>query len=33
GVMAVVRQTGTIRPDDPVVVELPAHPHRALERV
>ncbi|MFF9894374.1 MOSC domain-containing protein [Streptomyces longispororuber] len=33
GVMAVVRRTGTVRPDDTVEVELPAPPHRALERV
>ncbi|GHE79677.1 MOSC domain-containing protein [Streptomyces longispororuber] len=33
GVMAVVRRTGTVRPDDLVEVELPALPHRSLERV
>ncbi|MGW7440754.1 MOSC domain-containing protein [Streptomyces sp. NPDC054849] len=33
GVMAVVRQSGAVRPDDPVEVELPTRPHRALERV
>ncbi|MDX3112799.1 MOSC domain-containing protein [Streptomyces scabiei] len=33
GVMAVVRQSGRVAPDDPVDIELPAHPHRALERV
>ncbi|MFC8226465.1 MOSC domain-containing protein [Streptomyces sp. NPDC057287] len=33
GVMAVVRRTGIIRADDPVEVDLPALPHRVLERV
>jgi len=33
GVMGVVREGGTIRPGDPVAVELPAAPHRPLEVV
>ncbi|WP_151774787.1 MOSC domain-containing protein [Streptomyces abyssomicinicus] len=33
GVMAVVRRGGTVRPGDAVEVELPAPPHRPLERV
>ncbi|MER5886740.1 MOSC domain-containing protein [Streptomyces sp. NPDC001941] len=33
GVMGVVRRTGTVRPGDPVVVELPPLPHRPLARV
>ncbi|MET8576238.1 MOSC domain-containing protein [Streptomyces sp. NPDC005012] len=33
GVMAVVRHGGTVRPGDPIEVELPAPPHRPLERV
>jgi MOSC domain-containing protein YiiM len=33
GIMAVVRAGGTVRPGDPVVAELPAPPHRPLERV
>ncbi|MEU4097430.1 MOSC domain-containing protein [Streptomyces sp. NPDC026673] len=33
GVMAVVRQSGSVQPDDLVEIELPAQPHRALERV
>ncbi|MEU9576765.1 MOSC domain-containing protein [Streptomyces chilikensis] len=33
GVMAVVRRGGTVRPGDPVEVELPAPPHHPLERV
>jgi MOSC domain-containing protein YiiM len=33
GVMAVVRHGGTVRPGDPVEVELPPLPHRPLERV
>ncbi|SEB65249.1 hypothetical protein SAMN05216482_0392 [Streptomyces sp. PAN_FS17] len=33
GVMAVVRRGGTVRPDDPILVDLPPLPHRPLERV
>jgi MOSC domain-containing protein YiiM len=33
GIMAVVRQGGLVRPQDPVEVELPSGPHRPLERV
>ncbi|MFE1290883.1 MOSC domain-containing protein [Streptomyces sp. NPDC058751] len=33
GVMAVVHRGGTVRPGDLVKAELPARPHRALERV
>ncbi|WP_420037865.1 MOSC domain-containing protein [Streptomyces sp. cg28] len=33
GVMSVVREGGTVRPGDAVHVELPALPHRPLERV
>ena len=33
GVMAVVLAGGEVRPDDPIVVELPAGPHRPLEPV
>ena len=33
GVMAVVLRGGPVRPGDPVVVELPAHPYAPLERV
>lgn len=33
GVMSVVVAGGTIVPDDPIVVHLPAHPHRALQPV
>ncbi|MEV5333248.1 MOSC domain-containing protein [Streptomyces werraensis] len=33
GVMAVVRRSGTVRPQDTVRVELPALPHRPLERI
>ncbi|MFD8572561.1 MOSC domain-containing protein [Streptomyces sp. NPDC059639] len=33
GVMSVVREGGTVGPGDAVHVELPAHPHRPLERV
>lgn len=33
GIMAVVRQGGLVRPQDPVEVELPPGPHRPLERV
>jgi MOSC domain-containing protein YiiM len=33
GIMGVVRQGGTVRPGDTIAVELPAGPHRPLERV
>jgi MOSC domain-containing protein YiiM len=33
GIMGVVRAGGDIRPGDPIRVELPAEPHRPLERV
>ena len=33
GVMAIVLGGGDVRPDDPIVAELPAEPHRALEPV
>jgi MOSC domain-containing protein YiiM len=33
GVMSVVRTGGPVRPGDPIKVELPAGPHRALEPV
>lgn len=33
GVMAVVLDDGEVRPGDPITVELPAEPHRPLERV
>jgi len=33
GIMGVVREGGTVHPDDPITVELPAAPHRPLERV
>jgi MOSC domain-containing protein YiiM len=33
GIMGIVREGGDIRPGDPIRVELPAEPHRALERV
>lgn len=33
GVMAIVRKGGTVRPGDIIEVELPAPPHRPLERV
>ncbi|MEI7032788.1 MOSC domain-containing protein [Streptomyces pratensis] len=33
GVMSVVRQGGVVRPGDTIAVELPAPPHRPLERV
>ena len=33
GIMAVVVAGGWVRPGDPVVVELPAGPHRRLEPV
>ncbi|MFI2370709.1 MOSC domain-containing protein [Streptomyces sp. NPDC018833] len=33
GIMSVVRTGGVVRPGDPITVELPAGPHRRLERV
>jgi MOSC domain-containing protein YiiM len=33
GVMAVVVAGGEVRPDDPIAIELPAGPHRALQVV
>lgn len=33
GVMGVVKAGGVVRPGDPIAVELPDSPHRALERV
>ncbi|MEU5437550.1 MOSC domain-containing protein [Streptomyces sp. NPDC020719] len=33
GIMSVVRAGGVVRPGDPIEVELPAEPHRPLERV
>lgn len=33
GIMGVVRAGGVVRPGDPVKAELPAEPHRPLERV
>ncbi|GGT56854.1 MOSC domain-containing protein [Streptomyces kurssanovii] len=33
GIMGVVRQGGTVRPGDTIGVELPAGPHRPMERV
>ncbi|MFF7972785.1 MOSC domain-containing protein [Streptomyces sp. NPDC007905] len=33
GVMGVVKAGGVVRPGDPIAVELPEAPHRALERV
>lgn len=33
GIMSVVIEGGVVRPGDPIVVELPAAPHRPLERV
>ncbi|MFD8685785.1 MOSC domain-containing protein [Streptomyces sp. NPDC059651] len=33
GIMGVVRQGGRVRPGDPIGVDLPAGPHRPLERV
>ena len=31
--MSVVVTGGGVRPDDPIVIQLPAPPHRPLERV
>ncbi|WP_030978607.1 MOSC domain-containing protein [Streptomyces sp. NRRL S-1824] len=33
GIMGIVASGGTVRPGDPVKVELPAEPHRPLDRV
>ncbi|MFC4121754.1 MOSC domain-containing protein [Nonomuraea zeae] len=33
GVMSVVRQGGVVRPGDAIAVDLPAEPHRPLDRV
>ncbi|WP_406089253.1 MOSC domain-containing protein [Streptomyces sp. NBC_01013] len=33
GIMSVVAEGGVVRPGDPIRVELPAEPHRPLERV
>lgn len=33
GVMSVVQAGGVVRPGDPITVELPAGPHRPLDRV
>lgn len=33
GVMAVVRRGGEVRPGDAIVVQLPSHPHNALQPV
>lgn len=33
GIMSVVRTGGVVRPGDPITVELPAEPHRPLDRV
>ncbi|MGA5822347.1 MOSC domain-containing protein [Kitasatospora sp. NPDC094028] len=33
GIMSVVRRGGVVRPGDPIRVELPAEPHRPMERV
>lgn len=33
GIMGIVREGGEVRPDEPIGVELPAGPHRPLERV
>ncbi|GAA2312446.1 MOSC domain-containing protein [Streptomyces kunmingensis] len=33
GIMSVVREGGTVRPGDLIRVELPAEPHRPLEKV
>ncbi|MCX5412864.1 MOSC domain-containing protein [Streptomyces sp. NBC_00059] len=33
GIMSVVRHGSEVRPHDPIAVELPAGPHRPLERV
>lgn len=33
GIMSIVRAGGVVRPGDAIVVELPAEPHRPLDRV
>ncbi|WP_329126638.1 MOSC domain-containing protein [Streptomyces sp. NBC_01465] len=33
GIMSIVKAGGEVRPGDPIRVELPAEPHRPLERV
>ena len=33
GIMGVVRAGGEVRPGDPIAIELPAPPHRPLEKV
>jgi MOSC domain-containing protein YiiM len=33
GIMAIVLESGEIRPDDAIEIELPPEPHRRLERV
>jgi MOSC domain-containing protein YiiM len=33
GIMSVVQAGGVVRPGDPITVELPAEPHRPLDRV
>ncbi|MGK5631410.1 MOSC domain-containing protein [Streptomyces sp. URMC 123] len=33
GIMSIVKEGGTVRPGDPITVELPSGPHRPLERV
>jgi MOSC domain-containing protein YiiM len=33
GIMSIVQTGGTVRPGDPIEVELPAGPHRPLDRV
>ncbi|MEV0094927.1 MOSC domain-containing protein [Streptomyces sp. NPDC050738] len=33
GIMSIVKAGGTVRPGDPIRVELPAEPHRPLEKV
>jgi MOSC domain-containing protein YiiM len=33
GVMAIVQAGGVLRPDDPIVIELPAPPHLPMEQV
>ncbi len=33
GIMSIVRQGGTVRPSDTIIVELPGKPYRPLEPV
>ncbi|WP_231626893.1 MOSC domain-containing protein [Streptomyces apocyni] len=33
GIMSVVKKGGVVRPDDQITVDLPAEPHRPLDRV